>query len=143
MLTAGTVASLTADIPRCDLLSVDVVANRMATVARRPSWSLQIVGRIKRYPPVGAITDEVLTPSVILDLPLSRQREIIVSDFRKISLFPKTTVDEGDLIQGEFGYGVRSEIGYQSFGMFSWIAYHVRHRSLLPSLVNLGMALLA
>lgn len=143
VLASGPMAPLTADIPLCDLLGVDVVAHRMAAIASGPCRPLQVVGRVKRRPPVRPRANEILTPFVIRDLPLSRQREVVISNFCKISLLPKTAVNERDLAQSEFGDSVRSETGYQSFGMFSRITNDVGHRSFLPPVVNIGMALLA
>src|SRR5215469_3227180 len=141
VFAAWTMASFAADIPFCDPLGVDVIAYRMTAVASRAGGSLQVVRRKKRHPPVRTLADEILAPFVILYLPLSRQREIVVSYLREISLLPKTTVNEGDLIQSEFRYPVTCKTGNKSFGMFSGIAYHVRHRSLLPSVINICVAL--
>ena len=143
VFAAGTVASFAADIPFCDPLGVDVITYGMAAVTCRAGRSLEVVRRKKRHPPVRALADEILAPFVILYLPLSRQRKIVVSYFRKISLLPKAAVNEGDLIQVEFRYAVASKIWNKSFGMFSGIAYHVRHRSLLPSFINICVTLRA
>src|SRR5215469_15141575 len=94
VLTAWPVASFAAYIPFRNLLGVDVIPHRMASVACRTSWPLHVVGRIILGPPVRARADEVLAPLVILGLPLAGQREVVVPHFRKVSLFPKTTVDE-------------------------------------------------
>src|SRR5215469_5158129 len=143
MFAAWTMASFATNIPFCDLLGVDVIAYGMAAIACRAGRSLHVVRRIKRHPPVRTLADEILAPFVILYLPLSRQRKIVVSYFCKISLLPKAAVNEGDLIQTEFRYGVACKFGNKSFGMFSRITYHVRHRSLFPSLINICVALFA
>src|SRR5215469_5960421 len=143
VFAAGPVASFAADIPFCDPLGVDVITYGMAAVAGRAGRSLHVVRREKRHPPVRTWADEILAPFVIFYLPLRRQREIVVSNFRKIPLLPKAAVNKGHLIQIEFRYAVASKVGNKSFGMFSRIAYHVRHRSLLPALINIGVALLA
>jgi len=78
----------------------------MATIARGSSWPFQVVGRIERFPPVGSFRNEIRTPYVIDDVPLSRLGEIVITDFREVALLPNAAVDEGYLILREPGQRV-------------------------------------
>ena len=116
----------------------------MTAVAERAGRPLEIVGRIKRRPPVGAVADEIRLPHLVRDVPLRRQREIIVADLREVALLPAAAVDEGDVVLGEgderIGLG---EIGNDRVGMLARIAHHVRHARFAPARVDLLVAFLA
>src|SRR5579863_2010284 len=71
MFAAGAMAPFAAHVPLSNVLSMDVIANRMTAIACRPCRSLHIVRRIERLPPVRPLADEILAPGVILHLPLS------------------------------------------------------------------------
>src|SRR5690242_18159720 len=98
VLAAGTVATLAAHIPFRNLLSVDVVTNRVAAVTGWTCWTFHVVGRIELRPPVCTWTYEVFTPLVILDLPLDRQGEVIVAQLGEVTLLPNTAVNKCHLI---------------------------------------------
>src|ERR1700681_3596603 len=107
MLAARPVAALTTDIPFRDSLGLDVVVNRMAAVASRTGGPLHVIGRIYRPPPIPALgRHSIRTPCVIADVPLRRQRKIVVADLCEITLLPKTAVNQCHLIFCELGYGV-------------------------------------
>ena len=46
VLAARTVTLFTTNVPLGDFLCLDVVVNRMAAVAKRAGWTLEVVGRI-------------------------------------------------------------------------------------------------
>ena len=64
-----------------------------------------------------------------------REREIVVDHFGEITLLPDASVDEGNLVFGEFGNRVSGEIGNDGVGMLARVANYVGHRSLFPSRV--------
>ena len=70
VIAAGTVASLAANVPFRDFLGVDIVIDRVASIAERPGWPLHVVGGVKRCPPVRAVLDEVRPPELMSDVPL-------------------------------------------------------------------------
>ena len=144
VLTAGTVAAFAADIPFRDLLGVDVVVDGVAAVAGRAGGPLHVVGGIEGRPPVCAgVRDVILEPLLVADVPLHRQRVVVVANLREVALLPLAAVDESHLILRELRDVVRAEIGNDRVGMLSRIAHDVRHRRLLPALVNLRMTFLA
>ncbi len=84
----GTVAALAANVPLRDLFGLNVVINRVAAVASWPGRSLEIVGRIERFPPVGSLWNKILKPLLVAHVPLRGLRKIIVADFGEIALLP-------------------------------------------------------
>src|SRR5512140_1996781 len=101
VFAARTMAAFAADVPLSDLLGVNVVADGMAAVASRAGRSFHVVRRIKIAPPIRARTHEVLAPLVILDLPLDREREIVVADLGEVTLLPNASVNECHLLARE------------------------------------------
>src|SRR5580704_12124999 len=101
MRAAWPVAFLATDIPFAYLLGSNVVVDRMTAVAQRAGRPLEIVGWIKRRPPVGAVADEILLPHLVRDVPLRRLWEIIVADLGEVALLPAAAVDECDIVLGE------------------------------------------
>ena len=77
------------------------------------------------------------------DIPLCAEREVVVGDFGEVALLPDTAVDECNLIFGEFGDGIRSEVGNDSFRMFPKIADDVGHWSLFPVRIDLAVTAFA
>ena len=144
VLTAGAVATLAADIPFSDLLGVNVVANRMTSIAKRACRPVEVVTRIERCPPVAPRRRHVvLAPFLVYDLPLHGQGKIIITDFREITLLPDASVNEGNLIFGKLVDVVRREIGNDCIGMLSRIADDIGHWRFLPMIVNIGVTFLA
>src|SRR5579863_980665 len=101
MNAARPVASLAPDVPLGDGLFRDVVVHGMAPVAERAGWSLRIVGRVERHPPIGAVGNEVFAPNLVGDIPLRGQYEVVVSNFLEIALLPLAAIDESDVVLGE------------------------------------------
>lgn len=101
-LHAILVCGAAADIPLSHLLGVNVVADRVAAIAKRSGRTVHIVGRIKRSPPIATGRRYlILAPLLIYDLPLHGQWEIVIADFRKVTLFPNTAIDKCNPIFGE------------------------------------------
>jgi len=95
VLTPGPVATLTAHVPFCNLLCMNVIADRMATVAGWSSWALHVVGWIVFGPPVCAgIGNVILKPFFVADIPLHRKGIVIVAYLGEIALFPFAAVYE-------------------------------------------------
>ena len=133
MGAAGSMAGFAADIPFGDALRLDVVVDRVAAIAERTGRPLHIVVWIKRRPPVGVLRHMVGQPARVRDVPLRRQREIVVALAREIALLPPAAIDKGDVVQRErqFGVGLR-EVGNDGVGMFARIAHDIGHARLLP-----------
>jgi hypothetical protein len=100
VLRTGPVAAFTAHIPLGDGFGVDVVVDRVTTIAERTSGTFGVVGWIDGSPPVCALFGEVRAPHLILDIPLRRQREIVGAFLLEIALLPLAAVDEGDVSGG-------------------------------------------
>src|ERR1700722_6386283 len=144
MFAARTVAAFAADVPFRDLLGVNIVANGMAAITGWACRSLHVVRRIEGCPPVGArIRDVILEPLLVVDVPLHGQRIVVVAYLREVALLPDTAVDESHLLLCELRDVVRVEIGDDRIRMLSRIAHYIRHRRLLPVLVDVSMTLLA
>src|SRR6266481_8629245 len=65
MFTSRPVASFAADVPLRHLFGVDVVIDRVASIAGWPRGPLHIVRRIKWRPPVGPRGDEIRPPDAM------------------------------------------------------------------------------
>lgn len=144
MIAARSMATLTPHIPLRHILRVYVVIDRMATVAERAFGPLHVVSRIQRAPPTASFRGHHIgKPSASSDVPLHRQREIVIADPREKPLLPKVAVDEGNLIDGELRHCVGREVGKDRIGIRPWIAHHVCHRRVLPAVIDGRMALLA
>src|SRR5206468_763221 len=104
MLTPRSVATFTSDVPLGNLLSVNVISDRVAAIARRTSRALHVVSRIILRPPVGAgRRNEVFEPLVSADVTLDRKREVVFTNFGEITLLPDTSIHEGHLIHIDLG----------------------------------------
>ena len=89
-------------------LGPDVVVDRMAAVAERPGRTPAVFGRIERHPPIGADCDVVGAPLAMRDVPLRRQRKVVVADLGEVALLPLAAVDEGDIVPRERHKRVRT-----------------------------------
>src|ERR1700735_60251 len=94
VLASRAMAFLSADVPLRHLFRVDGVTDGVAAVACRSCGTLHIVGRIKRFPPVGSFGHEIRPPNAVGDVPLSRLGEIIVTTFCEVALLPHAAVHE-------------------------------------------------
>src|SRR6516164_4441647 len=81
MRFAGAVTFLAADVPLGWGLGGDVEIHGVTAVAQRGGRPLEIVGRVKRSPPVRAVRYKVGPPQLMSDIPLSRVNEVIVAHF--------------------------------------------------------------
>src|ERR1700733_2237754 len=86
MLAARSVALFASNVPLRHLLGMDVVIDRVASIAGRPRGPLHIVGRIKWLPPVRPFGDEIRTPDAMGHIPLRGFGKIIITSFREITL---------------------------------------------------------
>src|SRR5271156_3886049 len=89
-----TVTPFAPNIPLGDGLRVDVVIHGMTAVAERPRGPLEIVRRIERRPPIGAVGDEIAAPALMGDVPLSGQRKVIIANFFEVPLLPPAAVNQ-------------------------------------------------
>src|SRR5690349_9785417 len=101
MQASRPVASLTAHIPFGYCFHLDVVIHRMAAIAERARWALEVVWRIQGRPPVRSILYEVWPPDLVCNIPLGGQYEVIIANFFEIPLLPSASVHRSDVIPGE------------------------------------------
>src|SRR5579862_88367 len=110
----------------------------MTAIAGRSGGTIKVGWTVERNPPVGAGLNVVRQPPLLLHIPLRGQRKIVVSPFGKIALLIPAAVHKGNIIQRETADRIRmSEVSKNSFGVDFGIANHVRHASLLPTVVEL------
>src|SRR5215831_17460423 len=88
VLASGPVATLTSDIPFFDRFRPDIVVDGMTTIAEGSRRPLVIVGGIERHPPIRIRLYEIRSPHLVVDIPLRREREIVIADFLEVALFP-------------------------------------------------------
>src|ERR1700687_4475601 len=89
MLASRPVAAFAADVPLGDLLCVDVVVHRVAAIAGWPCRPLHVVRRIKGGPPVRPLARHMIgKPGSFSDVPLNRQRIVVVANLSEIALLP-------------------------------------------------------
>jgi hypothetical protein len=101
------VTSFAADIPLCDAFCLDVVIDRVAAVAQGAGRTLHIVVGVKGRPPIGVLRHMGGEPARVRDVPLGRQREIIVAPASEIALLPPAAVCERDIVLRERQQGIR------------------------------------
>src|SRR4029078_4898063 len=107
MFASRPVAAFTTNIPFGYLFGLGVVVNGMAAITRRSCRPLHVVRRIESRPPVTSFAGDLIRkPFVSANVPLHRQREIVLSDLREITLLPNASVHERDLVHGIRGNGV-------------------------------------
>src|SRR6478735_12754717 len=97
VIASRSMAFLATDIPFRDRFFLNVVVDRMASVAQRPRRPLHVVRRVESRPPIGAVPNEIRTPYLVRNIPLSGQHNVVVSYFLEIALFPLAAVYEGDI----------------------------------------------
>src|SRR5579863_8067555 len=107
MLTGWTVAFFTADVPFGHRLLLNVVVDRMTSIAQGTSRTLHIVRRVERSPPVGPVFDEIGPPDLVPYIPLRREDEIIITDFLEVALLPLAPVNKGNILLFETHKRVR------------------------------------
>src|SRR5579875_696540 len=88
MFAARPVATFAAHIPLRHRFGFYIVIDRMAAVAERACGSLEIVRRIERRPPIGAVLDEILSPHMVCNVPLRWFGIIVIADLCEIALLP-------------------------------------------------------
>src|SRR5277367_6602326 len=115
----------------------------MATIACRAGWTVQIGRSIERNPPVGPSFDMVRKPAALLNIPLRRERIVIIASLSKVALFPAASIDESHLIETKRDDRIRvREISEDGFRMVLGVADDIRHAGLLPPLVGFSVAFL-
>lgn len=99
VLASRSTTLFAADIPLRHRFGFDVVIHRVAAIAGAASRTIEIARTITRNPPVSACFDVIRKPLLLSNIPLGRQREVIVAPLGEISLLVATPVNEGDIIQ--------------------------------------------
>ena len=83
------------------------------------------------------------TPGLVADVPLNRERIVIVADAREVTLLPLAAVNEGDLVERKGRDVVRFQIGNDGVWMLARVTHDVGHRCDLPAAVDRRVAALA
>ena len=83
---SGAVALFASHIPFCNSSCLNVVVDRMATIAERAGGALHVVIGVESGPPVGTGRDVIRTPDLVVHIPLRPEREVIIAPFRKVPL---------------------------------------------------------
>lgn len=143
VFAAWAVTLFAANVPLDNFLGVNVVTNGMAAIAGWACGPLHVVRRIKGLPPVSSLCNEIEAPLVYRDIPLSGLWVVVVANLREVALLPQGTVNQRDLIFGEFRDCVGGQIGNDSVWEFVGVANDIGHGRFLPVLICLRVALLA
>ena len=78
------------------------------------------------------------------DVPLRREREIVVSGLLEVALLPDAAIDKRYIVLGKMDKRVGlGEVRDNGVWMLARVAHDVGHRRLLPAVVDAGMARLA
>jgi len=99
VLATRSMTLFAADVPLRHGFGLDVVVYRVASIARRAGGAIEIGRTIIRYPPVSACFDVIREPHLLRDVPLRRERKIILAPLGEIPLLVATPVYEGDILQ--------------------------------------------
>ena len=144
MRFAGAVALFAAYVPFRDLLGLDVVVDRVATVAEGSGGARGIATGVVDGPPVGVGGDLIGAPDLVFDVPLCAERKVVVADFLEVTLLPLAAVGEGDvfLFEGDQGVGC-GEVREDGFGMEFGVEDDVCHSGFGPAAVDFRVAGLA
>src|ERR1700732_3664937 len=106
MLTSRTVTLFASYVPFGDRLSLDVVVDRVAGVAQRAGRARGVRLWIELCPPIRSIRHVVGAPDLMVYIPLRAQREVVVADFLKVTLFPLSPINERNVLLLESHQGV-------------------------------------
>src|SRR6185437_483214 len=95
MFASRPMAALATHIPFGHGVRFYVVVDCVTAVTGWPCWTVHVVGRIVRRPPVFA--HQIWHPLLMRDVPLCGQRIMLTADLGEIVLFPDAAVDKCDL----------------------------------------------
>ena len=144
VLAPWPMAAFATHVPFGDRLGMDVVVDRVATIAKRAGRALEVVGRVKRRPPIGAVLDDVRPPRPMDDVPLRGKGEIVASELLEVALLPDAAIDKRYIVLGKMDKRVGlGEVRDNGVRMLARVTHNVGHRRLLPAVVDAGMARLA
>src|SRR5450432_1638085 len=116
----------------------------MAPIACRACGPVKICGPIERHPPIGPCFNMVRKPAALLNVPLRRERIIIVAALGKVPLLPAASIDESYLVEAKSYNRVWvCKVPKHGLRVLPGVADHVRHARLLPPLVGFSVAFLA
>src|ERR1700722_16368388 len=143
VFAARPVASFASDVPFGDLFGANVVGNGVTTVARGARRTLHVVRWIIGGPPIcSGVWHMVRTPLSIAYVPLSRKRIVVISYSRKVALLPLAAINKCNLVLGKPCDGIGAEIRDDCIWMLMRIAHDIRHRCLLPTVIDILVAFL-
>ncbi len=140
VLASRSMAALAAHIPFCHGLGCNVVVHGMAAIAQRAGGPLHGIVRIIRNPPVFTQAGVVLQPHMVNNIPLHRQRIILVATLDEVTLLPMTAIDKSNILLAKFIIGIRlGKIAQEGLRMRPRVLNHVRHPRVFPSFVDREM----
>src|SRR4051794_29024317 len=91
MFTPGPMAALAPHVPFGRLLRLNVVVDRMASIAegtRGPGSVIALLRWIMAHPPIGVRRNEVWAPLLVQNVPLRRRHVVVVPFANEIPLLP-------------------------------------------------------
>lgn len=119
----GSMAFFATDVPLRHCLGLDVVIDRVATVAQRTRGALHIVGGIDSGPPVRTRRRLIGSPHLMRDVPLCWKRKIVIAALREIALLPFAAISERQL----YWIGHLQRLRSSTPGFFSDVRSGSRH----------------
>src|SRR5579862_5106198 len=144
MRTAWSMTLLAANVPLGHLFRFDVVVDRVASIACRPGGPVEVCRAIEGHPPVGTSFHVIGEPAALFNVPLRRQRKVIVASLGEVTLFPTASVHKRHFVKSKGPNGIfMFKISQHRFWVLLGISDHVRHPCFLPVVVLSSMATLA
>src|SRR5579864_6030676 len=141
MLASRTVTLFASYVPFGDSLSLDVVVDRVAAVAQGAGRPGGVRLRIELCPPIRSIRHVVGSPDPMAYIPLGAEREVVVTNFLKVSLLPFGAINKCNVLflESHQRIGLR-EIGKDDLRVHLRVGDNVSHPRLAPALVHCRMA---
>ena len=144
MQASRSVAFLAAHVPLGHCLCRNVVVHRVATIARWPSRTIKVAWPIKGQPPIRPVLSVIRQPALLRDVPLCRERKVVIAAPGKVSLLPAAAVDESHFVQPKRPCRIGlCEVSQYRVRMHLRIANDIRHPRRFPPRELLCMAALA
>ena len=141
MLTSRPMALFAAYIPFRHFFGFHVVIDGVAAIAGWSSRPVGIAWTVIGRPPIGSGLDMVREPPLLRDVPLCRQREVVVATLHEVALLVAAAIDECDVVETKGADGIGThKITKNSIGMFLRVANNIGHAGLHPAVELLRMA---
>src|SRR5579863_7361929 len=109
-------AALASHIPLNNLFGVNIVLNGVAAIAGWPRGPLEVIWRIKTFPPVRAFGNGIRPPYFACHVPLRRLGKVVIANLGEVSLLPDASVHESNLLPGNLVNGFVDRSGIMASG---------------------------